>query len=101
MDFTDLIFELEENDEDIALYDHILNSKNRFYHYLDREPGVFNLDNLNDSYCYFHFRFYKDDIRKLVRLLNIPEQISLKSRVKVAGEEALCILLKRLSYPNR
>lgn len=28
MDFTDLIFELEGNDEDVALYDHILNSKN-------------------------------------------------------------------------
>lgn len=102
MDFNDLIPALlEENDEDIALYDYILNTKNRTYHYLDREPGVFNLDNLGESYCYTHFRFYKDDIRKLVHELKIPEKIILKSRVNVTGEEALCVLLHRLSYPNR
>lgn len=102
MDFNDLLVGLlDENDEDIALYDYILNTKNRRYHYLDREPGVFNLDNLGESYCYTHFRFYKNDIRKLVHALNIPEKIILKSRVNVTGEEALCIMLHRLSYPNR
>lgn len=102
MSFIDLIPALEEeNDENISLYDYILNTPNRIYHYLDREPGVFNLDNLGDSYCFHHFRFYKDDIRKLMHALKIPDKISLKSRVKVTGEEALCVLLHRLSYPNR
>lgn len=101
MDSFNLIPALEENDENVALYDYVLNTKNRFYHYLDRQPGVFNLDNFGDSYCYIHFRFYKNDMRKLIQLFAIPEQIILKSRVKVTGEEALCVVLRRLSYPNR
>lgn len=101
MDFIDLIPLLEEKDEDIAIFDYILNTKNRVYHYLDKQPGIFNLETLGESYCYTHFRFYKNDIRSLVRLLNIPDWIPLKSRVKVSGEEAFCIVLHRLSYPKR
>ncbi len=97
----EFITALDGSDEDILLYDYILNTKNRIYHYLDRETGVFDLDKLGDSYCHEHFRFYKNDIRKLVPLFNIPESIKTKSRVRVSGEEALCILLHRLSYPKR
>lgn len=91
----------EETEEDVLLMDYVFNTKNRTYHYMDREEGVFNLDSLGDSYCHTHFRFYKSDIRLLVQHLNIPHEIILKSRVKVGGEEALCILLHRLSYPKR
>lgn len=92
---------LAENDEELIIYDYILNTKNRDYHYLVKRPGVFRLEELDDSFCFIHFRFYKADIRRLRFLLNIPENIILKTRCRVAGEEALCILLKRLAYPNR
>lgn len=100
MDCDDILLLLDD-DEDIAVCDYILNTKNRVHHYLDKASGVFDLEKLGDSYCFTHFRFYKDDIRRMRRALNIPELIILKSRVKVSGEEALCILLRRLAYPNR
>ena|SRR5882757_4570184 len=61
----------------------------------------FAFDTMVDSYCFFHFRFYKSDIVKLVRLLQIPNSIVCDNGVKVNGVEAMCITLKRLSYPNR
>lgn len=91
----------EETDEDIAIINYVLNSKNRTYHYLDAECGVFNLESLGDSYCVTHFRFYKDDIRRLINAFGVPAEIILKTRVKVSAEEAMCILLHRLSYPKR
>lgn len=99
MDF--LIPLLAENDEEILIFNEILNTKNRNYHYLKKRPGVFRLDELDDNYCFTHFRFYKADIRRLVALFQIPEEIILKNRVKLSGEEGLCILLRRLAYPNR
>ena len=45
----------------------------------------FNLENFTDSQCKTVFRFYKKDLAKL----------------KQSGIEALCILLRRLAYPNR
>lgn len=92
---------LTENDEELAIFDMILNTKDRNDHYLQKMPGVFNFNNLTDSFCYVHFRFYKRDIHRLVAAFNIPEDIILKTGAKVKGIEALCILLKRLAYPNR
>lgn len=92
---------LAENDEEIIIFDEILNTPNRQYHYLKKKDGVFRLDDLDDNYCHTHFRFYKRDIRRLIVLFEIPDRIILKNRVTVSGEEALCILLRRLAYPNR
>lgn len=92
---------LAEDDEEIAIFDAILNTKIRHNRYLEKIPGVFRLDELNDDFCVTHFRFRKEDIRKLRIRFRIPEEIILKTRVKVSGEEALCILLRRLAYPNR
>lgn len=92
---------LAENDEEIAIFDAILNTKERTYHYLNKSVGVFNLDELQDSYCFIHFRFYKADIRRLRILFRIPVEIILRNGIKVSGVEALCILLRRLAYPNR
>lgn len=99
MDF--LVHLVAENDEELAIFDLILNTKNRTYHYLKKGAGVFRLDDLDDNFCFTHFRFYKSDIRKLRILFNIPDEIVLETRIKVPGEEAFCILLRRLAYPNR
>lgn len=97
----ELLMLLTDDDEDIVIYDMILNTKDRKEHYLDRQPGVFDLNKLTDNFCFVHFRFYKADIHRLVAAFNIPEEIILKTGSKVKGIEALCILLKRLAYPNR
>lgn len=99
MDF--LLPHLTEDDEELAIFDYILNTKNRKYHYLKKRVGVFRLDELDDNFCWTHFRFYKVDIRRLRALFDIPHEIILPNRIKVSGEEALCILLRRLAYPNR
>lgn len=99
MDF--LVTMLSDDAEEIVIYDTILNTKNRTYHYLQKKQEEFRLDQLDDSFCFTNFRFYKEDIRKMRILFEIPEEIILPTRIKVRGDEAFCILLRRLAYPNR
>ena len=47
------------------------------------------------------FRFLKNDIYRLKEALNIPDIFETHNRLIVDGIEGLCILLKRLAYPNR
>ncbi|KAL1447217.1 hypothetical protein MTO96_028603 [Rhipicephalus appendiculatus] len=47
------------------------------------------------------FRFEKEDIPRLRVALRIPETVVTAQRVPVPGDEALCITLRRLAYPNR
>lgn len=84
---------LTNDNEELVVFDQILNTKDRQYHYIDKLPGVFNLETLTDDFCFIHFRFYKADTRRLVRGFNIPDEIILKSRAKVKGDEALCVYL--------
>ncbi|XP_045460372.1 uncharacterized protein LOC123670849 [Harmonia axyridis] len=65
------------------------------------EP-VFDFDNIIDEQFYVNnFRFTKKDLRRLRHVLRIPQKIVTETRNTVDGQLALCILLKRLSYPNR
>ncbi|KAF5307115.1 hypothetical protein FQR65_LT18449 [Abscondita terminalis] len=43
----------------------------------------------------------KDDIIRLSRALNIPHRINTPDRISVSGPQGLCMLLRRLAYPNR
>uniref|UniRef100_A0A6P7H5Q5 Uncharacterized protein LOC114346516 n=1 Tax=Diabrotica virgifera virgifera TaxID=50390 RepID=A0A6P7H5Q5_DIAVI len=61
----------------------------------------FDFNELTNSQCKDFFRFSSDDIRLLVNLLRIPNEIRTANRNKVTGLTALCILLRRLIYPNR
>lgn len=63
--------------------------------------GKFNLDVLSENECKLNFRFEKNDILRLVEALRIPNEFITDSQHKVSGQEGLCILLRRLSYPNR
>ncbi|XP_037515308.2 uncharacterized protein LOC119391726 [Rhipicephalus sanguineus] len=47
------------------------------------------------------FRFEKEDVPKLRVALRIPETVMTAQRVPIPGDEALCITLRRLAYPNR
>ena len=61
----------------------------------------FDLDTYTEEQSKASFRFYKDDIRNLCVELGIPREFRARNGTALSGEEGLCVLLKRLSYPNR
>ena len=61
----------------------------------------FDLDTYTEEQSKASFRFYKDDIRNLCVELGIPRAFRARNGTVLSGEEGLCVLLKRLSYPNR
>ncbi|CAH3170271.1 unnamed protein product [Porites evermanni] len=60
-----------------------------------------SIDDLNESQCVAMFRFQKCDMYRLLEALQIPECYICSQRTFVTGMEALMILLRRLTYPNR
>jgi len=61
----------------------------------------FNIEDETDQQALNKFRFDKENIRRLAQSLALPEQIRLPNRCRCSGTDALCILLRRLVYPNR
>ena len=62
----------------------------------------FDLDELDDQFCWAHFRFLRADVRRLAEALGLPDRIPLIGcRTSCPKEEAVAILLIRLSFPNR
>ena len=57
--------------------------------------------NLTEAECWSEFRFYRTDIYRLQQVFQIPDVIHTNNRLLVDGIEALCIFLKRFSYPCR
>ena len=60
-----------------------------------------DLDSLPSDQCKSWFRFEKNDIPGLVQALGLPEELVGSNRTRCTGLEGLCILLRRLAYPNR
>ena len=87
------------NDEELLLL-HDLNRSNNLDLPYDSYPG-FDFDYLEDDECLSEFRFYKNDLPFLAEVLGIPEVVECYQRSICSGLEALCILLKRHSYPCR
>lgn len=65
------------------------------------EHGFLDVEAMDNDVFYRMFRFEKIDFRDLVSTLLIPEEVVSVQRVHVLGNEALCITLRRLAYPNR
>ena len=61
----------------------------------------FDLDKLGDDKCCAEFRFWKNKIYYLSDVLDLPDEIITDNRHNVDKKDALCILLKRFSYPCR
>ena len=59
-----------------------------------------NLEVLTSEKCKSLFRFEKHNHHQLRRLLLIPEELNASNRTRCSGIEGLCILLRRLAYPN-
>jgi len=61
----------------------------------------FYFDELEDDGCLAEFHFHKRDLPLLADLLEIPETVEYYQKSICSGLEALCVLLKRHSYPCR
>ena len=86
------------DEEFVLLYDSYKSKNPEFPHYsYDR----FDLEMLDETECFAEFRARKSDIPMLADVLQIPQNILCEQRIKCNGVEALCILLKRFSYPSR
>ena len=79
-----------------------LNTSNNLYLSYSKYPG-FHLENISEDDYTADFCFRKNDIKRLQRALNLPNEIVcyLYNDLKVDATEALCVLLKRIAYPCR
>lgn len=87
------------NDEELLLLYEEYWPKNPDFCY--ENYGRFSLDDMNDAECLAEFRFRKHDLPLLAEVLQIPDSFTCYQRTVSSGMEALCILLRRLSYPCR
>ena len=85
------------DEEFFVLYD--LNKSKIDYPYWKYDR--FDLDTWDDTQCWYHFRFMKNDIYRLKEALHIPDTVLTYNRMKLDGEEALCMFLQRFAYPCR
>lgn len=90
---------LEDDDEAVLLLSSL--QRQRVYNRLEKQCTVFRFDSFTDDYCFVNFRFYKDHIRKLHRLLRFPDSLEMDNGTTVDSLQALCVVLRRFSYPNR
>ena len=61
----------------------------------------FNTEYQADQKALNTFRFDKGNTQRLARSFAIPEQFRLPNRCICSGVDALCILIRRLVYPNK
>ena len=60
----------------------------------------FDLESFNEDECLAQFRFQKIHIPVLAKALQIPPTVRCRQGSVCDGEEALCMLLKRMCYPS-
>lgn len=87
------------NGEELLLVYEELSSKNPHFPY--ENCGRFSLEDVKDSECVAEFRFRKGDLLLPAIVLQIPDSFTCCQRSVASGMEALCILLRRLTYPCR
>lgn len=56
---------------------------------------------MTDDECKTKFRFYKNDIWELCKIVNLPDRIVCYNGINSDRTEAFCIFLKRFAYPCR
>ncbi|XP_072375397.1 uncharacterized protein [Diabrotica undecimpunctata] len=91
--------DFEDDDMDDAVLLHVFGNNllgNRADLY-----GRFSLETLSDLEVKNLFRFEKVHIPRLALALGILENITTEENITLPGINALCILLRRFTYPNR
>lgn len=66
-----------------------------------RNYARFELNKYTDEECLLNFRFQKVDILHLVVALRLPNKFVCLNGTVAGSIEGLCVLLRRLAYPNR
>jgi hypothetical protein len=61
----------------------------------------FDIEDHDDSWCYEHLRFSKAQIIEMTELFGLHQFIKYRKGYRPAPETALCVVLRRLSYPLR
>jgi hypothetical protein len=62
---------------------------------------IFRLDDYDPVTIHRFFRFERAELYTLLENLRLPDVVILESRHRVTSLDALCITLRRLSYPSR
>ena len=91
-------FVIENNDEAMVIFLMLPTFSPITY---NPDIARFSLETLTDIQCLSSFRFDKQSIRRLTTALRLPERFVCPNRTVVSGQDALCVLLRRLVYPNR
>ncbi|CAC5395948.1 unnamed protein product [Mytilus coruscus] len=91
-----LLSAIEDNDELVLISTEMNQSHGNVYN-----GEKMNLEVLTNEQCRFMFRFEKQDIDILRVALGIPSKIVCNNGTVASGIEGLCIVLRRLTYPNR
>lgn len=60
-----------------------------------------DLNTFSEEYCIEQFRFTLPEVRTLAAALGLPAQMVAENNLRWTRVEGLCILLRRLAYPNR
>ena len=87
------------NDEELLLLYDLNRSDNVDLPY-NSYPG-FDSNDLEDDECLSEFCFYRNDLLLLAEVLGIPKVVECYQKSICTGLGALCIFLKRYSYPCR
>ena len=87
-----------DDDEFLFFYDFYGSKKPGFPH---ASNPPFDLQDMKDSEYLAEFRVHKQDIPLLADALQIPPAFHCRQRSVCEGTEALCMLLRRISYPCR
>ena len=66
-----------------------------------RNYDSFDVDAFTDDEFRSFFRFQREHISPLMRVLRLKKKYKASNGIRWSGEEGLCMLLRRLSYPNR
>ena len=59
------------------------------------------LQDQSEATCRHMFRFTKEQIRDLIQRFGVPAEFVTVERTKSTAEEGMCVLLRRLAYPER
>jgi len=70
--------------------------------FIPYDHGNLSFNDFSPDVCRHHFRFEREDLPRLRRLLGIPDIVKTKRNGYVfTGDHALLVLLRRMAYPAR
>ena len=87
-----------DDEEFVLLYDACYSKNPEIVH---KEYQIFDLEELDETECVMDFRFKKHEIPILGMALGLPQHFRCKQGTVCDRIEALCITLRRFTYPCR